>query len=107
VATTVCYQSGGEVTGFVVIGGEIYAAQACSRREIVRAWRDSGGSVSALIGNLAHPGKRLVYVGDEPPTPLRASRAARGHRCRAPVLRLTRHCWTHFRNPEDASAPCA
>jgi hypothetical protein len=55
------------VKGNVVVGGEIYAVQTCPRREIVRAWREVGGGVSALVDALAHPGERLVHIGDEPP----------------------------------------
>jgi hypothetical protein len=53
--------------GHVVVAGEIYAVRPCPRREIVRAWRDVGGGVAALVDALAHPGERLVHVGDEPP----------------------------------------
>jgi hypothetical protein len=51
----------------VVVDGEVYAVLPCPRREIVRAWRDVGGSVTALVGALAHPGERFVHVGEEPP----------------------------------------
>jgi hypothetical protein len=51
----------------VVVDGEIYAVLPCPRREIVRAWRDVGGGVTALVGALAHPGERFVHVGEEPP----------------------------------------
>jgi hypothetical protein len=53
--------------GHVVVDGEIYAVLPCPRREIVRAWRDVGGGVTALVGALAHPGERFVHVGEEPP----------------------------------------
>ncbi|MDX6628582.1 MAG: hypothetical protein QOH00_828 [Gaiellales bacterium] len=53
--------------GHLVVDGEVYAVYPCPRREIVRAWREVGGSVTALVGALAHPGERLVHVGDEPP----------------------------------------
>jgi hypothetical protein len=51
----------------VVVGGEVYAVLPCPRREIVRAWRDVGGGVTTLVGALARPGARFVYIGDEPP----------------------------------------
>jgi hypothetical protein len=51
----------------VVVDGEIYAVIPCPRSEILRAWRDVGGGVSALAGALAHPGERFVHVGGEPP----------------------------------------
>jgi hypothetical protein len=51
----------------VVVDGKVYAIMPCSRREIVRAWRDSGSGVGMLVGALTHPGERLVHVGDEPP----------------------------------------
>lgn len=51
----------------VVVDGEIYAVIPCPRSEILRAWRDVGGGVSALVGALARPGERFVHVGDEPP----------------------------------------
>ena len=50
-----------------MLDGEIYAVFPCPRREIVRAWREVGGGVTALVGALAHPGERLVHVGEEPP----------------------------------------
>jgi hypothetical protein len=53
--------------GHVVVGGEIYAVIPCPRSEILRAWRDVGGGVSALVGALTHPGERFVHVGAEPP----------------------------------------
>ena len=53
--------------GHVVVDGKVYAILPCSRREIVRAWRDSGSGVSMLVGALTHPGERLVHVGDVPP----------------------------------------
>jgi hypothetical protein len=53
--------------GHVVVHGEVYAVQPCPRREIVRAWRGAGVSVTALVGALAHPGERFVHVGHEPP----------------------------------------
>jgi hypothetical protein len=55
------------VKGHVVIDGEVYAVVPCPRREIVRAWREVGGAVSALVGALAHPGERYVPVGEDPP----------------------------------------
>jgi hypothetical protein len=55
------------VKGHVVVDGEVYAVLPCPRREIVRAWRDSGTGVSMLVGALAHPGERFVHVGDVPP----------------------------------------
>ncbi len=55
------------VKGHVMLDGEVYAVLPCPRREIVRAWREVGGGVTALVDALAHPGERLVYVGDEPP----------------------------------------
>jgi hypothetical protein len=51
----------------VVVDGEVYAVFPCPRREIVRAWRDVGGGVTALVGALTHPGERFVHVGEEPP----------------------------------------
>jgi hypothetical protein len=51
----------------VVVDGEVYAVFPCPRREIVRAWRDVGGGVTALVGALAHRGERFVPVGEEPP----------------------------------------
>jgi hypothetical protein len=51
----------------VIVDGEVYAVLPCPRREIVRAWRDVGGGVTALVGALAHPGERFVYVGEDPP----------------------------------------
>jgi hypothetical protein len=55
--------------GHVVVDGEVYAVHPCSRREIVRAWREVGGGVTALVDALAHPGERLVSVdhGEDPP----------------------------------------
>jgi len=50
-----------------VVDGEIYAVLPCPRREIVRAWREVGGGVTALVDALAHPGARLVHVGEDPP----------------------------------------
>lgn len=50
-----------------MVDGEVYAVLPCPRREIVRAWRDTRAGVTALVGALAHPGERFVYVGDEPP----------------------------------------
>jgi hypothetical protein len=55
------------VKGHVILDGEVYAILPCPRREIVRAWRDSGSGVSTLVSALAHPGERLVHVGDVPP----------------------------------------
>jgi hypothetical protein len=55
------------VKGHVVVDGEVFAVLPCPRREIVRAWRGAGVSVTALVGALAHPGERFVWVGDEPP----------------------------------------
>ena len=51
----------------VVLDGEVYAVFPCPRSEILRAWRDVGGSMTALVGALARPGDRFVHVGDEPP----------------------------------------
>ena len=50
-----------------MVAGEVYAVFPCPRSEILRAWRDVGGSVTALVGALAHPGERFVHIGDEPP----------------------------------------
>jgi hypothetical protein len=50
-----------------VVDGEVYAVEPCPRREIVRAWRETGAGVTALVGALAHPGERFVKLGDEPP----------------------------------------
>ena len=50
-----------------MVDGEVYAVLTCPRREIVRAWREVGGGVTALVGALAHPGARLVHVGEDPP----------------------------------------
>jgi hypothetical protein len=50
-----------------VVDGEVYAVFPCPRSEILRAWRDVCGSVTALVGALAHPGERFVHIGDEPP----------------------------------------
>ncbi len=50
-----------------MVDGEIYAVLPCPRREIVRAWREVGGGVTALVDALAHPGARLVHVGEDPP----------------------------------------
>ena len=50
-----------------MVDGEVYAVLPCPRREIVRAWRQTGGSVTALVGALAHPGERYLHLGDEPP----------------------------------------
>ena len=55
------------VRGHVVVDGKVYAILPCSRRQIVRAWRDSGSGVGMLVGALTHPGERLVHVGDAPP----------------------------------------
>jgi hypothetical protein len=51
----------------VVVHGEVYVVLPCPRREIVRAWRETGGGLAALVEALAHPGERFVWVGDEPP----------------------------------------
>jgi hypothetical protein len=53
--------------GRVVVDGEVYALQPCPRREIVRAWREVGGSMSMLVAALSHPGVRYIHVGKEPP----------------------------------------
>ena len=50
-----------------MVDGEVYAVFPCPRSEILRAWREVGGSVTALVGALAHPGERFVHIGDEPP----------------------------------------
>ena len=50
-----------------MVDGEVYAVLPCPRREIVRAWRGAGASVTVLVGALAHPGERYVKLGDEPP----------------------------------------
>ena len=50
-----------------MVDGEVYAVLTCPRREIVRAWREVGGGVTALVGALAHPGERLVPIGEDPP----------------------------------------
>ena len=50
-----------------MVEGEVYAVVPCPRREIVRAWRETGAGVTALVGALAHPGERYVRLGDEPP----------------------------------------
>jgi hypothetical protein len=55
------------VKGHLVLDGEIYAVHPCPRIEIVKAWREVGGGVTALVGALAHPGERLVHVGGEEP----------------------------------------
>jgi hypothetical protein len=55
------------VKGHLVLDGEIYAVHPCPRREIVKAWREVGGGVTALVGALARPGERLVHVGEGPP----------------------------------------
>jgi hypothetical protein len=55
------------VKGHVMVDGEVYAVLPCPRREIVRAWRETGAGVSALVGALAHPGERFVPLGHEPP----------------------------------------
>jgi hypothetical protein len=55
--------------GHVVVHGEVYAVQPCPRREIVRAWRETGGGLSALVEALARPGERFVWLGNEPPDP--------------------------------------
>ena len=55
------------VKGHVMVDGELYAVLPCPRREIVRAWRETGAGVTALVGALAHPGERFVHLGDEPP----------------------------------------
>ena len=51
----------------MLFDGEVYAVLPCPRREIVRAWREVGGGVTALVDALAHPGERLVHVGEDPP----------------------------------------
>ena len=51
----------------VLIDGEVYAVNPCPRIEIVRAWREVGGGVSALVGALAHPGERFERLGEDPP----------------------------------------
>ena len=50
-----------------MVDGEVYAVLPCPRREIVRAWRETGAGVTALVGALVHPGERYVRLGDEPP----------------------------------------
>jgi hypothetical protein len=55
------------VKGHVVLHGEVYAVETCPRREIVRAWRGAGVSVAMLVSALAHPGDRLVPIGEDPP----------------------------------------
>lgn len=50
-----------------MVDGEIFAVLPCPRREIVRAWRETGAGVTALVGALAHPGERYVRLGAEPP----------------------------------------
>jgi len=71
------------VKGHVVVHGEVYAVQLCPRREIVRAWRETGGGLSALVEALARPGERFVWLGDEPPDS--ASREPRRPRPVAPA----------------------
>src|SRR5260221_490214 len=60
-AASATYHSVGAMD-HVVVDGEVYAVLTCPRREIVRAWREVGGGVTALVGALAHPGARLVHV---------------------------------------------
>jgi hypothetical protein len=50
-----------------MLDGQMYAVQACPRRDIVRAWREVGGGVTALVDALAHPGERFEHVGEDPP----------------------------------------
>jgi len=74
------------VKGHVVLRGEVYAIQPCPRREIVRAWRETGGGISVLVEALAHPGERFVWLGNEPPDS--ASREPRRPRPVAPGILL-------------------
>jgi len=74
---------GVSVKGHVVLRGEVYAVQPCPRREIVRAWRETGGGISALVEALARPGARFVWLGHEPPDS--ASREPRRPRPVAPA----------------------
>ena len=71
------------VKGHVVLRGEVYGVQPCPRREIVRAWRETGGGISVLVEALAHPGERFVWLGNEPPDS--ASREPRRPRPVAPA----------------------
>ena len=50
-----------------MLHGEVYAVEPCPRRDIVRAWRGAGVSVAMLVSALAHPGDRLVPMGEDPP----------------------------------------
>jgi hypothetical protein len=77
------------VKGHVVVHGEVYAVQPCPRREIVRAWRETGGGISALVEALAHPGERFVWLGNEPPDS--AAREPRRPRPSAPASGIALH----------------